>query len=192
MFTSYKHSWKPIYINCWRRNGSAMTTYVTFSTKSCVDWNTFTQPMYCIVIWNQVIYCWIQHVIWRFASNLSKLFCYYFGHKFHFISFFILRFVISVWLVSLILTMIIQVFSPNMLLLGGIGHQKSCWIPRYYLQIDITTFHYEFLLSTHYYSYSLKQGYTKSIDIWSVGCILAGNNASTICRLNFECVFVNF
>lgn len=41
------------------------------------------------------------------------------------------RFVILVWLVLRILIMIIQVFSPNMWLLDGTVHQKSCWIPRY-------------------------------------------------------------
>lgn len=55
-----------------------------------------------------------------------------------------------------------------MLRLGGIVLQKLCLILRYNRIVQVT-YIYPFRITNNEYF----QGYTKSIDIWSVGCILA-------------------
>lgn len=122
-------------------------TYVIFCTKYCEGWSIYTRRTCYTEIWSRVICCWIPPVT--------------------------LRSVISVWRESRTRSTITRASSRNMWPRGGTELRKSCLILRY---------------SSHKWKYFpgrvfvrlrdsnvalLAQGYTKSIDIWSVGCILA-------------------
>lgn len=120
-------------------------TYVIFCTKYCGGSSIYTRRMCYTETWSRVICCWIPPVTLRSA--------------------------ILVWRESRTRSTIMRASLQNTWPRGGTELRKSCLILRYssrkYTNIFRTCVYVT--LTELFFT----QGYTKSIDIWSVGCILA-------------------